>query len=294
MKRIIKITLFLLIGTVLVSCNQKQLQQQEEEIARLTQEKEILEQTAQEQEQNLNEFFESMGKIRENLTEIKLRQNLISEETRDKDNLGEDVRGQIESDLAAINDLMEDNRRRLAQLNRQLKESNVKIGEFENLVTQLKKDVEDRNVEIALLQDNMEQLNIRNEELNASVDQLEEENQQNLQEIEQKTERMNTAYYVFGTKNELRESEIIDLEGGLLGLGRTTVVKSDLDTEKFNRVDISQLDKVYIPGENPNLLSLHPADSYVVETNGDGNSMIFIQDPDQFWSNTRYLVVTIE
>lgn len=293
MREFLKITVFVLAGLVMVSCNQKQLEMQEEQIAALEQENQMLREEAQEKEETVNDFFESLAQIRENLNEIKVRQNLISEETKDKENIGQDVRTQIESDLAAINDLMEDNRKRLAALNRQLRNSNVKIEEFEGMVASLSTDIETKDSEINLLREEMHNLNLSNESLAATIGELEEENTQKLNELEQKTEQLNTAYYVVGTRKELRDQEIIDRTGGLLGLGRTTVVRSDIDTDSFTRVDITEMEEVNVPASKASLLSLHPEGSYSVE-NTEDNTKIVIEDPAKFWSNTRYLIVSVE
>ncbi|MBW6478221.1 MAG: hypothetical protein K0B37_02265 [Bacteroidales bacterium] len=291
---IFKITSVLVVMFVMASCNQQQLETQQEEIANLTEENEMLRQTAAEKEVHLSEFFETMSNIRENLNEIKVRQNLISEETRDKDLIGPDARQQIEDDLKIISDLMEDNRKRLASLNRQIRESNVKIQEFENLVASLTSEIEERNVEISQLRDSMNELNIYNAELTATIDRLEEENTERLQLIEEQTEQLNTAYYVFGTRKELQDQEIIDRQGGILGIGRTSVVSSDVNTEYFTRVNISQVDKVMVPASSLKLVSTHPRDSYFVETTEDEGTQIVIENPEKFWSNTRYLVVSID
>ncbi len=293
MREFLKISVFVMAGFVMVSCNQKQLEMQEEQIATLEQENQMLREEAQEKEATVNEFFESLTQIRENLNEIKVRQNLISEETRDKDNIGQDVKTQIESDLAAINDLMEDNRKRLAALNRQLRNSNVKIEEFEGMVASLSSDIQTKDSEINQLREDMHNLNLSNESLAATIDELEEENTQKLNELEQKTEQLNTAYYVIGTRKELKNQDIIDRTGGLLGLGRTTVVKSNVDTASFTRVDITEMEEVNVPGKRANLLSLHPEGSYVVE-NSEDSTRIIIENPAQFWSNTRYLIVSVE
>lgn len=291
---IFKISLVMIAMLVIASCNQQQLQSQEEEIAHLNEENEMLRQTAAEKEAHLNEFFEAMGHIRDNLNEIKVRQNLISEETRDRDQIGPDARQQIEDDLKLISDLMEDNRRRLAALNRQIRDSNVKIEEFETLVASLTSEIEERNIEISQLRDSMNELNIYNTELTATIDRLEEENIEKLQVIEEKTEQLNTAWYVFGTRKELQEQEIIDRQGGILGIGRTSVVSSDVNTEYFTRVNILQVDKVTVPATSLKLVSTHPKDSYFVETTEEEGAQIVIEDPEKFWSNTRYLVVSID
>ena len=42
------------------------------------------------------------------------------------------------------------------------------------------------------------------------------------------------------------------------------------------------------------LLSVHPADSYTLETGKDGNMTLKINDENNFWKQTKYLVVMIE
>ena len=294
MKSVLKISVFLIAAFVMVSCNQKQLEQQQDEIVLLNNENETLRQEALEKEENLNEFFESMAQIRDNLNEIKVRQNLITEETRDKDQIGQDVRKQIDEDLAMISKLMDDNRKRLASINRQLRDSNIKIEEFEKLVASLTVEIEERNVEISTLRDNMNELNIHNEALAEAINKLEEETQEQWNVIEQKTEQINTAYFVYGTRKELQENEIIDRQGGVLGIGRTSVVNSNVKTDYFTRVDITQVESVEVPGKKLRLVSVHPEDSYFVDSSDEQASQIIIEDPDKFWSNTRYLVVSID
>jgi cell division protein FtsB len=285
MKNYIKLPLVLFVILIFASCNRGQLERQEQQIADLEQQNQQLREEANEKEAAMNEFFEGMLQIRENLTEIKIRQNLITEEARDQENLGQNVRMQIESDLAAINDLMEDNRRRLANLNRQLRNSNVRIEEFELMIADLTSDIENRDSEITRMRQNLEQMQQSNEVLASTIDLLEEEKGTMV-------EQLNTAWYVYGSERELREHAIIDRRGGLLGIGRTTVIRRNLNTEHFSRLDISEVDELEIPATNPNLLSPHPAESYSIEPNGeDGTSRLIIEDPEQFWSYTRFLVV---
>ncbi|MFN3557422.1 MAG: hypothetical protein ACK4VN_15800 [Bacteroidales bacterium] len=292
MKNVMKYAGMILAVLLMASCNQKQLEQ---EIATLQQENEELRQQAIEKDNSLGEFFESMAQIRDNLNEIKVRQNLIAAETRDRDGVGQDVRQQIDSDLNMISELMEDNRRRIARLNRQVRESNVKIEEFEVLIASLNSEIEDRNVEISVLRDNLSQLNIHNEALASTIEQLETENVYRQNVIDEKVHQLNTAYFVYGTRRQLQEQEIIDRQGGILGLGRTTVVNPGASREYFTRVDITQLDKVQIPASKLKLVSVHPADSYMVEVDEEEKvAEIVIENPEKFWSNTRYLIVSID
>lgn len=293
MKKYLKFFVLGLAIFVLASCNQQEKQLQQE-VAALNEELEQLRQESQEKEENINAFFESMTQIRDNLTEIKIKQNLITEETRGQDQLGQDVRKQIESDLEAISKLMEDNRRRLAELNRQLSSSNVKITEFEKMVASLTTEIEEKNLEIAQLRDNMHELNISNVALAETIERLEEENIQKSQVIEEKTEQLNTAYFAYGTRRDLEEKVIIEKSGGILGIGRTFLVNSNLNKEYFTRLNITQVDKLQVPAKNLRLISQHPEGSYVVESLEEEGSQIIIQNPAEFWSTTRYLVVSID
>jgi len=290
----LKISVFLIAGLVMISCNQGKLEEQQQKISQLEQENEMLRLETIEKESNLNEFFATMGQIRSNLNEIKVRQNLISEETRDSENLGQDVKSQIEDDLKVISKLMDDNRARIASLNRQLRQSNVKIEEFEKLVASLTAEVSERNNEIAMLRDDMNRLNISNDQLATSIEKLEEENAGILALVEQKTDQLNAGWFVFGTRRELRDQQIINRTGGLLGIGKTTVVNSDASKDNFTRIDITRVDKFTIPGKKANLLSLHPNGSYKVEFENEDSATIVIEDREKFWSNTRYLVVSTD
>jgi septal ring factor EnvC (AmiA/AmiB activator) len=293
MKQYFKFFALVLAVFVMASCNQQEKQLQQE-VATLNEELEQLRQESLEKEENINMFFESMAQIRDNLTEIKVKQNMITEETRGQDQLGQDVQKQIEADLEAISKLMEDNRRRLAELNRQLRNSNVKITEFESMVASLASEIEEKNTEIAMLRDNMNELNISNVALAQTIEKLEEENTERLQVIEEKTEQLNTAYFTYGTRRELEDKVIIEKSGGILGIGRTFMVNSNINREYFTRLNISQVDRLQLPGKNPRLISKHPNGSYAVETLEDESTQIIIEDPAEFWSTTRYLVVSID
>lgn len=291
MKQINKFLIIALSLVLIVSCGKKRI---EEENSHLREINKQLINESEEREADLNDFIESMAMIMDNLNEIKLRQDLISEETRTDDHLGQDVRMQIQEDFKVIGELMEDNRQRLIQLNQQLRNSRIRVTEFEQMVASLTSDVEERNTEISVLRDEMKDLSNSNQQLTATVDSLEEERIENLNVIEQKTEQLNTAYFVYGTRRELQDQEIIDKKGGLLGIGRTFLVNSNINKDNFTRLNIADVDKVQLPGSSPSLISIHPEDSYFVETDQEEGVLLVIENPERFWSTTRYLVVRVD
>lgn len=294
MKRIVNIAVFMISVMVLASCNQKKLENQQSQIDSLRLANEALIQQNTEKEANLTEFFETMAQIRSNLDEIKARQNIISNQTGGTEQVTADMRQNINNDLTAIGKLMDDNRRRINSLNRQLRESNVKVGELEKIVASLTLEVEARNVEIAQLRENMNQLNIHNQALTEAIEKLDRENREQMGLIADKTEQLNTAYFTYGTRRQLLDQEIIVRQGGVLGLGRTTAVNSNASKDLFTRIDVTQVETFDIPSDKLQIVSTHPTGSYQINPIDDQSSQIVVTDRTQFWSNTRYLVVNIE
>ena len=108
-----------------------------------------------------------------------------------------------------------------------------------------------------------------------------------------KTEKLNTAYYAFGTKKELIEKGVISKEGGFIGIGKTSKVKDDFNKEYFTKIDITNTNSINIGAKKAKILSTHPTSSYKLI----GEKMvekIEITNAEEFWSSSKYLVVIIE
>ncbi len=81
--------------------------------------------------------------------------------------------------------------------------------------------------------------------LQEKIAEVENESQQKSDTIYTQTERLNRAYYVLGSLKELKDNEIIEKSGGVLGIGKTPVIKKDFNRSNFTENDIRNLD--YIP-----------------------------------------------
>lgn len=277
--------IFVIALMAFASCNQGQIEQMQAE-------KGSLEVELQKRDSMINDYFASLNNIQENLSEIKSRQNIISSASQTE--ITESREEKINEDLRLINELMEKNRNTIASLNKSLKNSNLRIAEMDKMVERLTKEIEERDIEISVLKDNLAKLNIKVEEMQVSLDQVTQESRAKTEVIEQKTTELNTAWYVYGTRKELREQNILTREGGFIGIGKTDKVKSDFDQEYFTRLDISRVKNLQITGKNPKLVTTHPSDSYEVTSAGAELNTIVIKDSKKFWSASRYLVVMID
>lgn len=274
-----------------ISCNQKEKRQ----IDLLTKENEALRHESHSKDSTINQFFLLLNEIELNLAEVKQKQQVISKSTIQSSELKDDVREQIDQDIQTINELMDKNRKTISYLNKKLKESNLKIAEFERMIAQTVQQIEERDAEIVVLKEKLTELNFSIETLNAKLDTLTEDNVELTHKVTKQTEVINTAWYAFGSKKELLENGIIDKTGGFLGIGKTTKMKADFDNSYFKKIDVSQVKSLDLFVKKVKIITTHPSDSYQIIKGGNGNvEKIEITNPEKFWSASKYLVIEVE
>jgi hypothetical protein len=286
MKRILiaLITIFIFSG-----CNQNN----EEEVIRLVLEKQALEQQLINRDSTLNSFFYSLNQIEENLQIIKQKEGVISSGTSSGVELQGDKMLQLNDDIRQVGELMEKNRQLINRLNRNHKNSGVRIAELDKMLERLNNQLQEKEVEIAILKEELASLNLRVELLVATVDSLEDERRRQDQVISIKELELNTAWYALGSKSELAQNGIITLSGGFLGLGRSMKLNSEFNPDYFTRVDISHTYEITIPGRKPQVVSIHPQGSWELRQDGE-LFFLDILDTRKFWSTSRHLVVVMD
>lgn len=230
------------------------------------------------------EFLNSFNEIQQNLNEIKTREKLISASSEGKE-LKKPSKDQIINDIQSIYDLLDKNKKKVASLNKKLKDSNMKISELDLAISNLKDQLNSKESEIADLKGKLEQMNV--DFANLKVRYVEEQRESDL-----KSEKLNTAYYVVGTKNDLVKKGIITKKGGFIGIGKVSEVNTTISENDFVKIDISQTLEIPIHGDKVHLISNHPADSYKLIEGKSSIDKIMILDPDKFWSQSKYLVIT--
>lgn len=291
MKKLNLIIVSIIVILTATSCNQKEKRQ----IDLLTKENEALRHDSQSKDSTINQFFLLLNEIEQNLAEVKQKQQVISKNTIQNGELKDDVREQIDQDIQTINELMDKNKKTISYLNKKLKESNLKIAEFERMLAQTVQQIEERDAEIVDLKEKLTTLNFSVETLNAKVDTLTENNIELTHKVTVQTEVINTAWYAFGSKKELLENGIIDKTGGFLGIGKTTKMKADFDNSYFKKIDISQVNTLDLFVKKAKIITTHPSDSYQLITGQNGAvEKIEITNPEKFWSASKYLVIEVE
>lgn len=283
--------LFLLISIVAIfGCARKE----KAEIERLNTVRDSILAEAQLKEQALNDFISSFNEIEENLRQIKEKENLITVSAKQGAELNMEAKDRINQDINLIYEMMQKNKKSIANLDKKLKAANIKILELEQLVQNLTYQVQQKDSAILELQTRLENMNIQITMLNTAVDTLTVSNTKKTKTIEEQTVSINTAYYAIGTKKELIDNKIITKEGGFIGLGKTTKMKSDFNKKYFTKIDIRKFKMLPIKMKKASIVTTHPSESYKLYSTKKSADSLEIVNPVEFWESSKYLVILVE
>jgi peptidoglycan hydrolase CwlO-like protein len=274
---------------VLTACTQKK-----EETAKVNRERDSLISVINERENSINNFLAVNTEIENNLDSIAVREGAITIKMLKRAELNPSMKDRLNADIAAINNLMKDNRKKVNELNSKLKKSNVQLAEYDKMIKQLNSRVSDKDFDLMALNDEISSLNMQVERLETSVNILRAENTAQTQTIEEQANALHTAYYIVGSTKELHEKKIIDKSGGLLGIGRTSKIDPNMDNSQFVRIDYTKTNNIDFHSSKIRIVTAHPADSYTLTKENDNKANLNIKDPEKFWSISKYLVITTD
>ncbi len=246
-------------------------------------------------------FVATMNQIQENLDSIKEMEEIVRMESAKVGEGKTSDKEHIMTDIQVIYDLMKNNKELLNKLQLQLGKSNAKVAELQRAIVILNKQVNQKDEEIAALQAELDRLNVNISGLHTQIEELVAENldkdqtlQQQANTITEQTTEINTVYYAFGTKKELIENDLVDKIGGFVGLGKSLKMKEDFNQDYFTKANRWDLGRIELRAQKVELISNHPSGSYSLEENGGLIEAIVIDDPEQFWSSSKYLVIVVD
>ncbi len=204
----------------------------------------------------------------------------------------------IADDIEFIRKQMEENREQIAKLQQMLKESKNNSAQLKRAVNQLTKELEDKMQRIEELQAELAAKNIRIQELDEAVSgltaarqQLESENAAKSATIAAQDKDLNTAWFVFGTKSELKEQNILKTRF----LGKGEVMKEDnINLNYFTKIDIRTTNQIRLYSKGAKVLTNHPNGTYTLEKDDKGELTLKITNAKEFWSVSKYLVIQVD
>lgn len=284
--------LFILSIVVFVSCGQHK-----KEIARMQSKQDSIAQLASQKDNSILEFVSAMNEIQMNMDSVKTIQKLVSVQTAPGIELKADAKKRIIEDIRQINALLEKNKELVRSMQGKLNNSTVKIKELQSMIEILNKQMTDKDGELIRLNQELESLHVNVAGLNQKIETITTESEATISEktrtIEEQTIAMNTVYYAFGTKKELEEKNVIEKEGGVLGMGKTIKLKKDFNRDYFMKVDLREFNQLPLNTKKAKVITTHPVDSYHFTGTKTIESLV-IDKSEEFWKASKYLLIVVE
>jgi len=201
----------------------------------------------------------------------------------------------VKNDIRSIDELMSQNRENLKNLSYKLKSSKGENKELGRMLANLEKIIGRKDAEIVSLVSELEDLNFEVEDLYTSVSKLTHENLEQGRIIDTQKTELNTAYYITGSKKDLKEKEIITKKGGFIGIRSVDKLRQDFEKDLFTKIDIRETTVFPIDAKKVNLVTTHPSDSYIIRKNDEKRYFSFeITKPEDFWRSSKYLVLVLD
>ncbi|HKJ80257.1 MAG TPA: hypothetical protein VKA10_12010 [Prolixibacteraceae bacterium] len=256
-----------------------------------------LQNVADQKDETIEVFVSDFSDIQANLDSIKKIEELLAVPEQPEQAISDNRKARIVADISAINSLLQENKEIISSLRRRINNSNFKTGKLESMVNELEQltknleeNVKRKDMQIETLTEKVEEQTENLSMLNERISTMENLSQQQLDSIKLQEAALNKAYYTFGEISELKESNIVEREGGILGIGSTPVVREDFPQEGFTEVDLRDFEYLPLNARKADVISVHPIGSYHIS--GENNAdTLFIDNPAKFWSASKYLVV---
>jgi chromosome segregation ATPase len=248
-----------------------------------------LQQVISQRDDQINDMIATMNEIQEGFNEIseaENRVNIIQDDER------ADKAEQIKEDIKFIADRMEQNRELIKKLQGQLRDSDFKSAELKKVIANMLRQLDEKDQQLQQLRAELDAKDIHIAELdqtisnlNDNVSDLQTESAEKTQTINNQETQLNTAWYVFGTKSELKEQRI--LYGG-------KVLQQNFNRNYFTKIDIRVTKEIKLYSKAAKLLTSHPSGSYELKQDNNKMYVLTITNPQIFWSTSKYLVVLVK
>lgn len=270
----------------LTACNQENKKQQE---ALLAQQRDSLSQIIAQKDSEINDMLGTLNDIEEGFREINEAQGRVALAQRGE---GSSSAARIKENMQFIQNTMKENREMINKLKQRLRESTVASEQLKRTIDNLTAQLVEKDNELKRLREELEQKDIHIAELdetiadlNENVTSLKEDNSQKNETINTQDKQLNTAWFVFGTKKELKEQNI--LKDG-------KVLQQNFNKEYFTKIDIRVDKEIKLYSRDAEMLTAHPASAYTLQRDANKQYVLRITNPDLFWSTSKYLVILVK
>lgn len=237
----------------------------------------------------LNDMLGTLNEIEDGLNQINEAENRV---VLLKNGEGATKRQKLKEDVQFIATRMRQNKELLAKLQKQLANSSFQGDQLKKTIENLQKQLVEKEKQLQALREELDSKDIHIAALDETINNLNTQTSNLTKESSKKTEvinaqdkQLNTAWYVFGTKKELKNQHI--MENG-------KVMTGNFNKSYFTKVDIREVSEIKLYSKSAKLLTTHPSSSYTLVRDANKQYTLRITNSQIFWSTSKYLVVLVK
>ena len=225
-------------------------------------------------------------KIKDNINEINKQELKINNKKNNPDFIEKDTTDIIKS-IKILSKKLHENESMILALNNAVKLEKDKNSQFASRVTDLREEIAQSNREVYYLKEELNSMNASFEAI------FKKYNLQN-KKISDLNKKLNEVAYVIGSKSELLDNGVLTKSGGLIGIGKTRKLNSDLNTDYFTYVSKYKFQNIPLGYKLVRLMTAHPTSSYRLSNSNEIIDSLIIINQDDFWRNSKFLVVEVK
>ena len=286
-----KLFIFAICAISLASCNEAARKAENQARA----ERDSLNQVIAQKDDEINDMMTTLIDIEEGFREIT---EALSRVTLAKSGEGTNTKQRIEENFQFIQSMMQQNKDLINKLKQQVRESSIKGDKLKKVIANLTEQMEQKDKQITNLVEELELKNIHIGELKYAINSLREdakamqdENDAQSKTISAQEKQLNTAWFAYGTKDELKKQQIITKDGLF---SKNKILQGDFNKEYFTKIDIRVDKEIKLYSKSAKILTTHPSSSYTLQQDANKQYVLRITDPQTFWGTSKYLVVQVK
>lgn len=235
---------------------------------------------------NRDSIMSKMTSLQQRLQQNRELINSLQDQLRKSTQTNEQTRRTFENMVAQFQLQLEEKQQTIEALQRALAQRDATIAQQQGQISDLNTNVQRQQGQINDLQENSSRQNQQIQQQQQALEEGKRASAAQAQRLAQQEAEMNTAYYVFGTKKELKAQNILNSGDVLRSAG--------FNRDYFTKIDIRTTKVINLYSKKAELLTNHPAGSYTLEKNAQKQYVLRITNPQAFWSTSKYLVIMVK
>lgn len=296
MKKVKILVVLALTGVLFYSCDNQMKKENDAlkaEVAMLAEQNAKLAMGNYDMEHSIEQYQATLQEIEVQLSAIDEKHELVKNKSAEFQNDSQ-TEEEILLHISHLHQQMENSKHKIAIMNNNIQElrkqntdQHEELHKLDLYVNKLANLVVKKDNEIILMHGQLKNQNL-------AIGALSEAYAEQAMYNEVLLEIVNTAFFVAGTRKELIDMGVIDMEGGFIGIGRVKTLNANAPVQFLTPIDIRTTDIIELTGKKAELITTHAPESYEFTFDKESDlALLGIANKLKFWQETNYLVVEI-